>query len=180
MACCCTCAGGRPDQGSPASRAPRWRGSALALRWPRAKTFPSVLLGLHWGSSHSGDCPARQFVMYSLRSGEGSASFSGHLGHLWRIPLPPRGSSRRALQRHFFRFTNSCLTSTSLFRREAPWTTSCSSSPVMAVLLLAQGLEPLSLTHRRTPHLGAPPSALRHPIPCLCRAGQSPPWLLPL
>jgi hypothetical protein len=35
-------------------------------------------------------------------------------------------------------------------------------------------------THRQTPHLGASPSALRHPIPCFCRAGQSPPWLLPL
>jgi hypothetical protein len=67
--------------------------------------------------------------------GDGSASFSDHLGHLRWIPLPLRGLSRRPLHRHIFIFANPLsvrrLPNASLFSgEELPWPASSPTSPV--------------------------------------------------
>jgi hypothetical protein len=48
-------------------------------------------------------------LAFRRTSDEGSASFSGHVSRLRRIPLPLRGLSRHPLSRHVFIFANLCF-----------------------------------------------------------------------
>jgi hypothetical protein len=118
--------------------------------------------------------------MYNLRSGEGSVSFSGHLGHLRQILLPLRGLSRRPLHWHPFCFANPSFVINSL----KPLSFPARSSMHVVLFSSATSSSYASLPLEPRPHAANPwpgpePPALGRPSrvrtsACMSRASRRP------